>query len=163
MALEGEVNAISEGLMWARKRKCLGPDGACEYHRVSRAWRWPHCQAGPCDEDGTPLLEITKEFLLGRESNCPKNLWIGLEPVETERPPTLPAVWERRAERFLREFEPMVSRLSKDDLERALDEMVDGGFQLELAVKIAEAKGIDPDEELPEEEEPPDDNKPVRV
>lgn len=145
---------VAEGLMWARKRRCLGPENPCPHHRVCRAWQWPRCQAGPCDEDGTPLLEITKAFFLGPEDGCPKGFWVGLQPVNIDPSQPSSEDWTRYAERFLERFEPIVKRLSKDDLQRALLEMVAVGFAPELALEIGRARGIDPNDELPEEQEP---------
>ena len=140
-----EAEEVPIGLMWARKRVCLGPENPCPHHRVCRAWQWPRCQAGSCDEDGTPLLEITKEFLLGPASGCPKELWDGLDPVDTERPPLIPEEWGRRAEQYIVTNDPLLSRLSNDDLKQALVEMIERGLHLLLAEEIAKQKGLELD------------------
>ena len=148
--LEGivEVEEVPIGLMWARQRVCLGPENPCPRHRVCRAWKWPRCQVGPCDEDGTPLLKITKAFLSGPESGCPENRWSGLEEVDMERPPPSPEMLSEIATRYIDRNDPLLSRLSNDDLEQALGEMIDRGFNLELAEEIARQKGLELDVDI---------------
>ena len=65
-----------------------------------------------------------------------------------ERPPLTPEDWARRAERFLEQFDPMMNRLSEDDLKQALIEMIERGLNLQLAKEVATQKGLELDADI---------------
>ena len=144
-----QAEEVPVGLMWARQRKCLGPENPCPRHRVCRGWQWPRCQAGPCEGDGTPLLEITREFLRGPESGCPEGSWAGLRPVNMERPPVSPQMLEEAVDRYCNQHDPLMDRVPAEELKQALIEMVERGFSLPLAKGIATKKGLKLDDDIP--------------
>ncbi len=65
-----------------------------------------------------------------------------------ERPPPSPEMLSEIATRYIDRNDPLLSRLSNDDLEQALGEMIDRGFNLELAEEIARQKGLELDVDI---------------
>ena len=126
--------AITAELKMARQKTCQD----CEHliKRGGHIWKWWHCMAQGWDN----LIERTDEFMCGAETNCPAGKWIGLKPVK-DLPP--PPNFETQAARFIRNFDPLLKRLSTQELAQALLEMVAAGYMpAEMAQAIAEKKGI---------------------
>ena len=107
----------------------------CDHRAVAPRWRWPRCKAGGRDLAGEPVVDLDDAYMEGPDENCPKAYWAGLEPVpipEAEPPPTP----DEMAKRYAAQFAPWTDRLTNQQKEEGLVEMVERG---KLPMEMAEA------------------------
>lgn len=114
----------------ARRRRC----NECEYLRGARnpPWPWPHCVADGQD------LELSEDVMYQDPPIC--KFWKDLQPydevAETQKQN------ESAAAVFVTQMHPLLSRLTKEDKQKALVEMVSRWMPAAIAEIIAAMEGL---------------------